>query len=169
MSLRGLTLGVTKARTKITRMVKSNLRPSPILPKHKDDWAAVNRLRRVVEVVGYHEEFRAIISALLEWVVDPQWPIADPVGSLVAEAGLLAVEPIANGLLEADNEGRTGMILTVVRKMSKDARASLCSVLEEFASGARGASVREVAVAGLIEVREVAESASESGSSSRRE
>lgn len=54
----------------------------PILPKHKDDGAAVDRLRRVVEETGHHENLRAILLGMLEWTVDPQWPVAEAMGGL---------------------------------------------------------------------------------------
>ena len=153
----------------IAWIVESDFMPCPIMPKHKDDWAAVDRLRRVVAENGHHEDLRAILPGMLEWTVDPQWPIADAMGDLVAEAGLSAVGPITCAFVEADDDGRTGMILTVVMKMSKDARAALCSMLEGNALGSCGQSVREVAAACLDRIREVAESGSESRESSGRE
>ena len=153
----------------IAWIVESDFMPCPILPEHKDDWAAVDRLQRVVAESGHHEDLRAILPGMLEWTVDPQWPIADAMGGLVAGAGLSALGPITSAFVEADDDGRTGMSLTVVMKMSKDARAALCSMLEGYALGSFGQSVREVAAASLDLIREAAESGSESRASSGHE
>ena len=123
------------------------------LPREKDDWVAVEDLRRAIQVAGYSEHVLAAFPALLEWAVDPNWPIASPIGAIVAEAGIHALSSVEMALQGADEEGQMGLMLTVVRVMPQHAKLGLCSVLEEIASSASDEDLREATRAELAEIR----------------
>lgn len=123
------------------------------LPREKDDWVAVEDLRRAVEAGGYNEHVLAAFPALLEWAVDPNWPVASPIGAIVAEAGIHALPSVEMALQGADEEGQMGLMLTVVRVMPQHAKLGLCRVLEEIATSASDEVLREATLAELAGIR----------------
>lgn len=127
--------------------------PSIRLPREKDDWAAVEDLRRAVQVAGYSDHVLAAFPALLEWAVDPNWPIASSIGAIVAGAGIHALSSVEVALQGADEDGRMGLILTVVGVMPQHAKLGLGRVLEEIASSASDEDLREATVAELAGIR----------------
>ena len=49
-----------------------------LIPKHKDDQKVIGRLKKLS-----FEQIKPIVSELLEWIQDMNWPIAKPIADIL--------------------------------------------------------------------------------------
>ena len=120
------------------------------LPSHKDDSLAIGRLLAEIKVAGYTAEVLSILPELLSWAQDLNWPIARSVGEIVAGAGQRAIPAIRAGLESTDEEGRVGLLSTVIACLARDAKASLRGSLEDIARTSRDEVLRQLAQEQLL-------------------
>jgi hypothetical protein len=110
---------------------------SPCLPRSKFDEAAVQNAVRV----GF-PAVEPILSHLLMWLQDPNWPIHESVGAFLRTVGEPLAEPIRRVLRSRDDIWKHAVLTVLVKDGPRRMRQQLATELQRLADHA---SEREVA------------------------
>lgn len=106
-----------------------------LVPAHKDDHDAVERLTRVVAEHGFGPELHDVIPELLGWVADMHWSVASAIGAALAKSELALVEPARAVLVGSDYGWTRGVTQLVLAQASPTVQRALLPELESLARG----------------------------------
>ncbi|MEM9241470.1 MAG: DUF5071 domain-containing protein [Pseudomonadota bacterium] len=90
------------------------------IPKDKHDLPATNRAKEM----GF-PALNEAIPELLEWVQDANWPVAEPLASVLQYAGAEIVPHVRNVLAGQDAEWKWAMIVLVIAQSSPEVISDL--------------------------------------------
>ena len=94
-----------------------------LLPKHKHDIESVDRLREL----GF-PTIEPIITGIIEWVVDGNWPVARPLQSLLIDIGK-PIAPYLKEFLSGDDDTGKYFVISGVIGQSRELTETLVSDL----------------------------------------
>lgn len=108
----------------------AEINPADCIPRDKFDEAAVKK----AESLGF-PGLNAVLPALLEWLQDPNWPVAMPLARVLAKAGP-EIAPHLIAILRSDDGGWKWSIFLILISELDDAVWALIKNEVERLAGA---------------------------------
>ena len=116
------------------------MQPATLVPRDKFDTAAVDRLRE-----ADYASVEPILSELLDWTADRNWPVAAPLADFLITVGAPLVGPITHVLQGDDSTQKEHCLRLVVSRLPLAVLAELEGELRRLAERPTESDRREEA------------------------
>ena len=102
---------------------------SKCIPTHKGDLAAAHQ----AEIAGF-PVLNDVVGDLLPWVKDPNWPVAEKLVPLLANADLEIAPHLMAILASQDEDWKMAILITIAPKLKPGIRTLLTPMLDRMAT-----------------------------------